>query len=328
MGKEMAVYIANFGKTNWAWPECLKRQALAVMDDDRIHPYWKAGDRAGYIAEAQRVLHMASGQPVIKTVASRWFNLNTILMETVGDLWIHREKQDIWWSRSIDAEPEVSLIDDPSPHSGTVRIFVYYKRCAGWSNRSKKGAALQWDALHPRAKQFLFTEGTFQQLSEENAAYVTALIDGGDLSRWHKRADWQEKQSRSKHGAVTTFDSRKRTIARMADNAWAAAQQSGTISITTKKDKVVGFQRAIEMESYIDELLASQEGLCALTDLGMTFDDDDGDPEFRCSLDRIDSNAGYIKGNLQVVCRFANRWKGTSDNTSFVGLIEKLRSSI
>lgn len=51
----MNVYIANFGKGNWAWPGCLKRRAaLAVMDDERVHPYWKAGDRAGYIEEAQR----------------------------------------------------------------------------------------------------------------------------------------------------------------------------------------------------------------------------------------------------------------------------------
>lgn len=122
----MNVYIANFGKGNWAWPGCLKRPALAVMDDERVHPYWKAGDRAGYIEEAQKVLHLASGQPVIKPVASRWFNLNTILMQTVDDLWIHREKQEIWWTYSIAAEPEVQLIDDPNPHSGSARIFVYY----------------------------------------------------------------------------------------------------------------------------------------------------------------------------------------------------------
>lgn len=55
----MNVYIANFGKGKWALPGCLKRHALAVMDDERVHPYWKA--RAGYIEEAQKILRLASG---------------------------------------------------------------------------------------------------------------------------------------------------------------------------------------------------------------------------------------------------------------------------
>jgi hypothetical protein len=33
----MKVYIANFGSGDWAWPECLARNAIAVMDDERVH---------------------------------------------------------------------------------------------------------------------------------------------------------------------------------------------------------------------------------------------------------------------------------------------------
>jgi hypothetical protein len=296
------------------------------MDDERVHPYWKAGDRAGYIEEAQKVLHLASGLPVIKPVASRWFNLNTILMQTVDDLWIHREKHEIWWSYSIATEPEVELIDDPNPHSGTARIFVYYKRCQPWSNRSKNGAPLQWDALHPRAKEFLFTEGTFQQLSSENAEYAKTLIAGQNLSRWHSRPDWTAKETKAKHGAVTVFDSRRRTIVRMAITAWQTVQQSGDVSLSVKKDKSLGFRDRFELERHIEELVASQEGLCALTGLNMLFDDDEGDPELRCSLDRIDSGGHYVRGNLQIVCRFANRWKGASANDRFVDLIDMIRT--
>jgi len=321
----MTVYIANFGKGNWAWPECMKRQALAVMDDERVHPFWKSGDRAGYIAEAQKVLRLASGQPVIKPVASRWFNLNTILMETVDDLWIHRQKQEIWWTRSIAADPDLELIDDPNPHSGTARIFVYYKRCERWSNRNRNGALLQWDALHPRAKEFLFTEGTFQQLSSDNAVYAKALIDGGNLSQWHARTDWRDKETKSKHGAATVFDPRKKTIVRMALTAWETVQQSGDISIATKKDKTFGFGDRFDLERYIEELLGNQERLCALTGLTLAFDDEAGDPELRCSLDRIDSGGHYARGNLQIVCKFANRWKGSSHNDSFLGLIERIK---
>lgn len=45
------------------------------------------------------------------------------------------------------------------------------------------------------------------------------------------------------------------------------------------------------------------------------------------SLDRIDSSRHYAPGNLQVVCRFANFWKGASDNEEFRRLIRLLKSN-
>jgi hypothetical protein len=57
----MRVYVANFGVGNWAWPECLRRSSIAVMDDDRVHGFWKNGDRLGYIAEANKVLKLSTG---------------------------------------------------------------------------------------------------------------------------------------------------------------------------------------------------------------------------------------------------------------------------
>jgi hypothetical protein len=322
----MRVYIANCGKGNWAWINCLKRSALVVMDDERVHPFWQSGDREGYIQQAQKVLRLSSGEPVIRPVASRWFNLNTILMETIGDIWIHREKDELWWTTSIDQRPEVELINDPNPHAGTGRIFVYYKPSSGWSDRSKKGGVLRWEGLHPRAKEFLFTEGTFQKLSDDHALYAQSLVNGDDLSPWHSRVDWRNKADSAKRSPVTYFDSRRKTIARMAMTAMATIAQSGDVSIVLKKDKRFGFRNQYEMEKYIDDVLINQEGLCALTGLPVLFDSDDGDPDLRCSLDRIDSSGHYERGNLQVVCRFANRWKGASDNDGFIALIEKIRT--
>jgi hypothetical protein len=144
------------------------------MDDERVHPFWLRNDRDGYIELAQKVLTLASGGSVPKPVASRWFNLNTILATTTGDLWIHREKTELWWTKSIEATPDVQVIDDPNPRSVPARIYLYHKRCSGWSDRNKKGALLGWDGLHPKAKEFLFTEGTFQKLSDDNADYARA----------------------------------------------------------------------------------------------------------------------------------------------------------
>ena len=46
-----------------------------------------------------------------------------------------------------------------------------------------------------------------------------------------------------------------------------------------------------------------------------------------CSLDRIDSSSHYAPGNLQIVCRFANEWKSSRDNTEFKRLIEVVRGA-
>jgi len=113
----------------------------------------------------------------------------------------------------------------------------------------------------------------------------------------------------------------------MAATAWDTVIQSGAVSTTVIKDKTLGFRDRFDLGKHIAELLANQEGLCALTRLTMLFDGDERDPELRCSLDRIDSNGHYEKGNLQIVCKFANRWKGASDNSAFLGLIEKIRST-
>lgn len=45
----------------------------------------------------------------------------------------------------------------------------------------------------------------------------------------------------------------------------------------------------------------------------------------RPSLDRIDSDGHYEAGNLQVVCRFINFWKGASDDEEFRRLLELVR---
>jgi hypothetical protein len=322
----MSVYIANFGRGNWAWPDCLKRQSIAVMDDVRVHPYWKQGDREGYIRQAQTYLRLASGERVIKPVASRWFNLNTVLMETAGDLWIHREKDELWWTESTASPPTEEIIDDPNPRSRPAKIHLYHKKCLAWSDRDRVGRPLSWNGLHVRAKEFLFTEGTFQQLSDDNADYAQALIDGGDLSRWHDRPEWKAKAQRSGRFPVTYYDAQRKTFVRMAMTAMETAKQSGMASTSIKKEKKIEFRDQYELEKYIAELFELQEGLCALTGLPMLLDGVDGDTELLCSLDRIDSDDHYARGNLQIVCKFVNRWKGASDNTEFVRLLEKVRS--
>ncbi len=332
----MNVYIANFGSGNWAWPECHRRGAIAVMDDLRVHPYWQRGDRDGYIETAMRVLHTKKGQRPTRSVAARWYNVTTLLHETAGDVWIHREKDELWWTVSTGEQPEKMEMEDPAPSFGKAQIAVYYKRCNPWSQRDKAGRLLQWAGIHPKAREFLFTEGTFQKLADDNAAFAQTLIDGADLSRWYNLPEWQAKTEKSGKGAVRSFSPAEiaqiheeqrmqQTAARMIATAKQTALQSGQELLSVTKDKRFLFPSDTAAQEYALELMRKQEGRCALTGLKMLLDDEPGDDQCRYSLDRVDSSRHYEPGNLQVVCKFVNQWKGAMANEEFKRLIAKIR---
>jgi hypothetical protein len=67
-------------------------------------------------------------------------------------------------------------------------------------------------------------------------------------------------------------------------------------------------------EEYVLELLKQQNGICAATGLALkpsaqrTVQDKD---PFTISIDRIDSNKGYIIGNVQLVCSIYNGAKNS-----------------
>jgi hypothetical protein len=253
-------------------------------------------------------------------------------METSGDLWIHSDRTRLWWTISAGEAPLSEIRDDPDPAHGLAKIVVYYKPCQPWSCKDRMGRELFWSAIHPKAKGFLTNMGTFQSVLGDNALYAEALINGDDLSDWHLRRDWQAKEERSGKGAVKTFspeqiaakveaDRMMQTAQRMAQTAWDTTLQSGQISQVVQKDKMFRFFSKSELAEYTLELMAKQRRICALTGLTMILDDEQGDLERRFSLDRIDSSGHYERGNLQVVCKFANRWKCASDNGEFKRLI-------
>ena len=81
-----------------------------------------------------------------------------------------------------------------------------------------------------------------------------------------------------------------------------------------------------ELKEYLEELKASQDGLCAITGIPMQWDGEADDPQLLCSLDRIDSSGHYERGNLQLLCRFVNFWKNNSLDKEFRRLIDIVRT--
>ncbi len=148
------VFIANFGKENYLWPECLSTPCIATLDDEDLRDYWMTGNRRGYIEHCLRTKLTVRGLKPNRALASRWFNVHTTLSESSGDIWIHREKDDLWWAISgsqpitEDVRPPYKAL--PSAPNSIVRR----KQTTPWSNKDLTGRRLSWKTLHPKAQTF------------------------------------------------------------------------------------------------------------------------------------------------------------------------------
>ncbi|MDI1344834.1 MAG: hypothetical protein PSV22_12140 [Pseudolabrys sp.] len=324
----MKAFIANFGQENYLWPKCRELGTVATINNEILQPFWEKGDRQGYIAHALAHQKTARGELPTRSVASRWFSLMEAISETSGDLWVHRAKDELWWTTTRRDPVQIELAASFNPSRDGPQIYEFHKPAEAWSDRNRKGGRLSWHGLHPKAKDFLFTEGTLQQLQPDNAAYALALIAGEDLSAWHDRPEWRKKveRSSSKAGAVKTFDPLERAAWIMADQALSTASQSnGQQVLRTVKEKNCDLSKE-ELQIYIVSLLEDQERLCAITGIPFQFQPDVDDKEMLCSLDRLDSSGHYERGNLQIVCRFVNRWKSDTVDTEFRRLVGHVRA--
>lgn len=325
----MKVYIANFGQENYAWLDCLARNEIATMQDERVHDLWRTGDRKGYIDFCVANLRTMRGIAPTRAVAGRWFNLGTIITESSGDMWLHQDGKYLWWTITHDDAPIIETGPDlkPSP-GGPPDVYYYRKPAQPWSNRNRKGAPLEWKGLHPKAPDFLVTEATLQQLGEDYAGYALALIAGDDLGHWHNRPDWTAKTEKgSRKQPVRTFNTMQVAFFDMANKAWETTlRANGQLEERKIKNKDFGFVSRDDLATYIEALYEAQEGLCAITGLPLQFRGGE-DHQLCCSLDRINSEGHYAPGNLQIVCKFINMWKSNQADAEFRRLIEIVRQS-
>ena len=64
-----------------------------------------------------------------------------------------------------------------------------------------------------------------------------------------------------------------------------------------------------------------------MTGLKLQYRGEHDDLELLCSLDRVDSDRHYEAGNLQIVCRFVNRWKNNGADAEFRRLVKLVQNS-
>jgi hypothetical protein len=318
----MNVYVSLFGTENYAWARCLTENVIVTVVDDDLFPFWQTRDRLGFVNYAIRNKKTRRGNIPNKQTASRWYGLMQNVADTEGDYWIHRNGEEIWWT--ISGSEVFNYV--PELDAAHARSYVFRKACVSWSNKDKMGQPLRWSALHPKAKNILSTQSTQIALSEENKEYVLSLLNGGDLGTWHASREWQDALKKTGGGLARTFSARERTIWRIiATVKGTVAGANGQIVDRVLKNKDL-LMTDEELRKVIDELIDDQDGVCAISEVPLQLDGEETDKQLLCSLDRIDSSKHYEKGNLQLVCRFINKWKSADSDFEFRRLLGIARS--
>jgi hypothetical protein len=101
------------------------------------------------------------------------------------------------------------------------------------------------------------------------------------------------------------------------------SQSNGQIAERRVKEKNTDLSSE-EWEALLLRMLGEQEDRCALTGLPLGYVGETDDLHLRPSLDRIDSKGHYTPDNVQIVCRFINRWKGADPDPLFRRLLDHL----
>jgi hypothetical protein len=128
----------------------------------------------------------------------------------------------------------------------------------------------------------------------------------------------------SKHGPSSSYGPAEMAAYEIAGNILSTVSgANGQIVERRVKPKSTSMDRS-ELEAHVADLIYAQKGLCKLTGLPFDLPPDIADREMMASPDRIDSDLGYEKGNIQIVCWFANRWKGDDSDANFRRLLSRL----
>lgn len=112
--------------------------------------------------------------------------------------------------------------------------------------------------------------------------------------------------------ASTVTDAAEKALRRMAYTIKDTIRNAnGQMTLKKVKEKKTDMSDA-ELDAHLDMLMGFGR-TCRLTGCRMLYDGEAETPfdrHFLVSADRIDSSLGYVRGNIQLVCQFANFFKG------------------
>jgi len=321
------VFVKNFGDGNYMWPTALESGTITLITDAGAFQFVESDDQDGYRDYITKNVLTAHGKVPDKGTTTGWWNNHAKFQGlTPADIIVHDDGTRLYWTRVKNGETKQrSEVDENRFAKPGAMLVVQERPTIGWSDRDAMGRPLHIKELHPRVREILRTQMTMAKADDDNADYAKALINGEDLSSWHDREDWIERLEKQPYDIVTHAGDWEKQKADMALNALSEVGQSGRKAIHIKKTKDFGFDSQSDLMKYIDWLERRQGGVCQLTGLKYQYTIGPKDRMMTVSLDRIDSSEGYIPGNLQLVCHFANMWKGARDNSRFIELVGSIR---
>jgi hypothetical protein len=300
------------------------------MLDKPYYEAWAANDTEAHLAV--HIARAGRGQDPssVKAESTRWFNYASKVSSSSDDIFINIVGNEVWWARSLSV-PDPSSVNhtvtiphvDPQGDQDVVAVGV---KTDGWKQYTKDGVKLQLTTIHKRAWDFLKKQSALSPVADEDMKlYLMTLLEGGDLSGWHNRPAWKEKQGEDRGKYLATQASLLEnglTQLMLSIEGTVAFANGQMIDKKVKDKKLIGCTPS-EMKQHLKGLWDKQFGRCALTGIEMHLPGQPGlDKDLMISPDRIDSSGHYSLDNVQLVCRFANFWKLASDNARFNELLD------
>lgn len=333
------MYKMSLGKEACYRQEALDQGVLVFESERRFYDAVVAEDEGAILAAGRQVRSENYPQANAPDGAISVWKQGVVTFRSLPrrSIVVHWESdQDhLYWGVVDGGFEEVR---EESDEYGQLGIILHRPLDGAWRRTSIGDVSLS--NLHPKARDAAVNMATVNRVLT-HVDYLRALIVDEDTSAWEKRPDWVAKANSVKGGwhpkprAMLLAERRRKLatplvvetadlwevdgdywkaeIARMATTALHTAQYAnGQTVLTIVKNKDIAFSTRGELEEEIAALLKVQKHQCALT--GYRFREDDHNPHLRPSLDRKDSNLGYVPGNLQVVTRAANFFKSASND--------------
>ena len=192
--------------------------------------------------------------------------------------------------------------------------FSTLRQCS-WANYARFNATL--DGLRPL-------------IADAAGLSAVRLVDAHSfcwiLSKLLKReAEGTLKRVPGERDEGRVLGARERSVAQMRYSVENTVRNSsGQIVDRRIKSKELNMKGAT-LEKLIARLLDLQRDRCALTGVPFHFHGPGADANLAPSVDRIDSDGHYEAGNIQIVCRFVNFWKGDTPDEEFRRLLTLVR---
>jgi len=250
------------------------------------------------------------------------------------------EELKISLSRNDDKMAAKSLLKNGRVFVATYRKEEWIFAPSRFAGYKKNSIQKHKELIASRIADGRQTEQIFKKLfsSVKNEHELYSTIDKAFLEMCQKHKIIPSKNHRERRYHLFSsdishleFSTRRLTgqlsesdhVKSMINTTLATVKNSGTTTKVNRKVKNLDMSKD-ELETLLTKLLQQQNWNCALTKISMT---KNGNPAFFPSLDRINSDGHYTTNNLQVVCRFVNKWKSDQPNDEFLSLLKLVKSN-